>query len=55
VRQLLGLPDTHAVAALVPLGKPTRQLTKVRRRTVEDIVTHEHFDGAPFTRRTHDR
>ena len=49
VRQLLGLPDTHALAALVPLGKPTRQLTKLRRETVEQFVTHENFDGAPFT------
>jgi nitroreductase len=55
VRQLLGLPDTHALAALVPLGKPTRQLTKLRRQTVEETVTHEHFDGAPFTRPTHHR
>jgi nitroreductase len=55
VRQLLGLPDTHALAALVPLGKPTRQPTRLRRRTVEETVTHEHFDGAPFTRPTHDR
>lgn len=55
VRQLLGLPDTHALAALVPLGKPTRQLTKLRRQTVEEFVTHEHFDGAPFTRPTHHR
>lgn len=55
VRQLLGLPDTHALAALVPLGKPTRQPTKLRRRTVEETVTHENFDGAPFTRPTHDR
>ena len=55
VRQLLGLPDTHALAALVPLGKPTRQLTKLRRQTGEETVTHEHFDGAPFTRPTHPR
>jgi nitroreductase len=55
VRQLLGLPDTHALAALIPLGKPTRQLTKLRRQTVEETVTHEHFDGAPFTRPTHHR
>ena len=55
VRQLLGLPDTHALAALVPLGKPTRQLTKLRRQTVEETVTHEHFDGAPFTRPTYHR
>jgi hypothetical protein len=31
VRQLLGLRDTHALAALVPLGKPPGQLTKLRR------------------------
>jgi nitroreductase len=55
VRQLLGLPDTHALAALVPLGKPTRQLRKLRRQTVEEFVTHKHFDGAPFTRPTPDR
>jgi len=55
VRQLLGLPDTHALAAVVTLGKPTSQLTKLRRRTVEETVTHEHFDGALFTRPTHDR
>jgi len=55
VRQLLGLPDTHALAALVPLGKPARQLTKLRRQTVEEFVTHGQFDGAPFTRPTHDR
>jgi nitroreductase len=54
VRELLRLPDTHAVASVVPLGKPTRQLTKLRRRSVEETVTHEHFDGAPFTRPAHD-
>jgi hypothetical protein len=50
VRELLGLPDTHALAAVVPLGKPTHQLTKLLRHSVEETVTHEHFDGAPFTR-----
>jgi hypothetical protein len=34
--------------------KPTRQLTKLRRRSVEETVTLEHFDGAPFTRPAHD-
>ena len=33
----------------------TRQLTKLRRQTVEETVTHDHFDGAPFTRPTHHR
>ncbi|HUH68788.1 MAG TPA: nitroreductase family protein [Mycobacterium sp.] len=48
VRQLLGIPDTHAVAAIVPLGTPTRQLTKLRRRSVAEFVSRGRFDGAPF-------
>jgi nitroreductase len=47
-RALLGIPDAFAIAALVPLGKPVRQLTKLRRRPVEELVTRERFDGAPF-------
>jgi nitroreductase len=50
VRQLLGIPDMHAIAALVPLGKPTRQLTKLRRQSVAEFVTLERFDGAAFER-----
>ncbi len=50
VRQLLGIPDTHAVAAIVPLGKPTRQLTKLRRQSVAEFVTRGRFDGAAFER-----
>jgi hypothetical protein len=45
LRRLLGIPDTHAVAAVVPLGKPTRQLTKLRRRPVAEFVTVGRFDG----------
>jgi nitroreductase len=48
VRQLLGIPDTHAVAAVVPLGRPTRQLTKLRRRSVAEFVTRESFHGPAF-------
>ena len=48
IRDLLGIPDTHAVAALVPLGKPTKQVSKLRRRPVEDFTTWDRFDGAPF-------
>jgi nitroreductase len=48
IRDLLGIPDTHAVAALVPLGKPTRQLSKLRRGTVEQFATRDRFDGAPL-------
>jgi nitroreductase len=48
IRTLLGIPDTHAVAALVPLGTPVKQLGKLRRRPVEDFTTRDRFDGAPF-------
>jgi nitroreductase len=50
VRELVGIPDLHAVAAIVPLGKPVRQLTKLRRRPVEEFVTDGRFDGPPLRR-----
>jgi nitroreductase len=49
VKELLGVPDTYAIAAIVPLGKPVRQVTKLRRRPVPEFATRERFDGAPFT------
>lgn len=49
LQKLLGIPETHAVAAVVPLGKPVRQLTKLRRQPVADFVTRERFDGATFS------
>jgi nitroreductase len=49
VKDLLGVPDPYAIAAAVPLGKPVRQATKLRRRPVPEFVTCERFDGAPFT------
>jgi nitroreductase len=48
VRGLLGIPDQFAVAAVVPIGKPVTVLTKLRRNPVEEFVTRERFDGAPF-------
>jgi nitroreductase len=49
VKELLGVPDPYAIAAVVPLGKPVRQLTKLRRRPVPEFATRERFDGTPFT------
>jgi nitroreductase len=48
-KELLGIPEQYALAAFVPLGKPVRQVTKLKRRPVEDFVTRERFDGDPFT------
>lgn len=49
VKALLGVPDQYAIAAVLPLGKPVRQLTKLKRRPVAEFVTSERFDGTPFT------
>lgn len=48
VRDLLGLPDHVAVAALVPLGRPTRTLTRLRREPVERFTRLERWDGPPL-------
>jgi nitroreductase len=48
VKELLGIPDHYAVAAVVPLGKPVKQPNKLRRQPVEEFVTRERFDGEPF-------
>ena len=44
-RELLGLPETHAIAAVIPLGVPVKQLTKLSRREVEEFTTVDQFDG----------
>jgi nitroreductase len=49
VKELLGVPDDYAIAAVVPLGKPIRQVTKLRRRPVAEFTTSERFDGEPFS------
>ena len=49
VQALLNIPSDHAVSAVVPLGKPVKQLTKLRRRPVEAIASRERFDGEAFT------
>jgi len=48
VRELLAIPDRYAVAAVVPIGRPVREITKLRRVPVAEFVTRERFDGEPF-------
>ena len=48
VKELFGVPDTFALAAVVPLGRPVKVLTKLRRQTVEEFVTRERYDGPPL-------
>ena len=48
LKELLGIPEPFAVAAVVPLGKPVRQLTRLRRVPVADMTHGEHWNGAPL-------
>lgn len=48
VKALLGIPDEYAVAAMVPLGKPVKQVTKLTRKPVAELATRERFDGPPL-------
>lgn len=48
VLDLLDAPDGYALAAVVPLGRPVRQVTRLRRQPVEEFVTHESFSGTPL-------
>lgn len=48
MRELLGIPEYGAVAAVIQLGRPVKQLTKLRRKTVGEFVTRERWDGEPL-------
>ena len=48
VQALLNIPGDYAVAAVVPLGRPVKQLTRLRRNPVERIASRERFDGKAF-------
>ena len=48
VKELLGIPADYAIAAVVPLGKPVKQFTKLTRKPVSEFVTRERFDGPAF-------
>ena len=51
MRQLLGIPDTYAVACVVPLGKPAHQPRKLSRLEVAELTRLEHWRGGPLTLR----
>jgi nitroreductase len=49
VRALFGIPDEYAVAAVLPLGKPVRQVTKLSRVSAEDLTRRENWEGGPLS------
>ena len=48
LRQLLNVPDHYAFSAMIPLGKPVKQLTRLTRKPVESFAVLETFDGLPL-------
>jgi len=48
VKELLGIPAPYAVACVVPMGKPVKQLTKLTRVEVADLARRETWDGGAF-------
>lgn len=48
IKELLAIPERFAVAAVVPLGRPVRQVRKLTRKSVAEIATRERFDGPAF-------
>ncbi len=49
LRALLDIPDHYILATMLPLGRPARQVTKLRRAPVDEFTTLETFDGPAFT------
>ncbi|MCY3859846.1 MAG: nitroreductase family protein [Gammaproteobacteria bacterium] len=49
VKRLFAIPDDYAVCALLPIGKPVKQLTKLRRKEVSEFATIDSFDGMQFS------
>jgi len=49
LKALLGIPDQVAVAAVIPLGRPVKQFTRLRRKGVAEFVRHERWEGKPFS------
>ena len=43
--RLLNLPPDHAIAAMIQLGIPRHQVTRLKRRPVEAFATVDRFDG----------
>jgi nitroreductase len=48
LKRLLDVPDEYAFAAMIPLGRPVKQLTKLSRRNVSEFTVRERFSGPPI-------
>ncbi|GAB3881587.1 nitroreductase family protein [Terrabacter terrigena] len=48
LKELLGIPEPFAVAAVVPLGKPVRQVKRLSRVAVSELTRLDHWSGPPL-------
>jgi nitroreductase len=48
LKELLDIPDSYAVACVVPLGKPVHQPTRLSRVDVGELARRETWDGEPL-------
>ncbi|MGH9171006.1 MAG: nitroreductase family protein [Acidimicrobiales bacterium] len=48
VRELIGWPAGWVLAALIVLGHPVRQLTRLRRKPVGELAFIDRWEGDPF-------
>jgi nitroreductase len=48
LKDLLGIPAAYAVACVVPLGRPVKQVTKLSRVDVAELTHRERWDGGPL-------
>ncbi len=50
LRELLRIPDEQVLATMLPIGRPTKEITKLRRLPVEEFARLDTADGAAFSR-----
>jgi len=50
----LGVPKEFAISAIIPLGKPVRHLTKLKRKPVLSFAVYERWDGKPLSETSDD-
>lgn len=48
VKEIFQIPPHYAVSALLPIGKPVKQLTKLSRKPVDTFTTVDSFQGTSF-------
>ncbi len=51
LQEFLGIPRYVAVCAIMPLGRPVKQLTRLKRKAVREFTMLERWGGQPLTAR----